>query len=142
MTLVLSLIDLASYVQVSGESSDRGNDSSTTKVSVSAAKEALRTQEELRKSLPLLPKSAVMRLLAELVRSYVGVANLITQHTYSAQTSPLVTEVTHTHTHTHTAKISKLVTAVTHTHTHSQGQHAGHHGNTHTQPRSARWSPR
>ena len=41
---------------------------------------------------PLLPKSAVLRLLAELVRAYSGCAYLITQHVYTCQQSELVNE--------------------------------------------------
>ena len=42
---------------------------------------------------PLMPKSAVLRLLAELVRAYSGCAYLITQHVFTANQSELVTEV-------------------------------------------------
>ena len=42
---------------------------------------------------PLMPKSAVLRLLAELVRAYSGCAYLITQHVFTANQSQLVTEV-------------------------------------------------
>lgn len=49
-------------------------------------------QEKDRSSLPLLPKSAVCRLLAEIVKSYAGCARLITEHQYSAGISELVKE--------------------------------------------------
>ncbi|XP_048511685.1 E3 ubiquitin-protein ligase HUWE1 isoform X4 [Athalia rosae] len=48
--------------------------------------------EEARK--PLLPKSAILKMLAEAVRSYGAVANLITEHTYRAAQSELVNEDT------------------------------------------------
>jgi len=41
----------------------------------------------------LLSKSSVLRLLAELSRSYAGCAVLICQHTYHAGQSELITEV-------------------------------------------------
>merc|ERR1719341_942765 len=40
--------------------------------------------EEARKKRPLLPKSAVCRLLAEMVKSYAGCARLITEHLFTA----------------------------------------------------------
>merc|ERR1719187_14784 len=48
--------------------------------------------EEARKKRPLLPKSAVCRLLAEMVRSYAGCARLITEHLFTAGMSDLVKE--------------------------------------------------
>ncbi|XP_015599094.1 E3 ubiquitin-protein ligase HUWE1 isoform X3 [Cephus cinctus] len=48
--------------------------------------------EEAKK--PLLPKSAILKMLAEAVRSYSAVANLITEHTYRAGQSEMVTEDT------------------------------------------------
>ncbi|XP_054925199.1 E3 ubiquitin-protein ligase HUWE1 isoform X3 [Dermacentor andersoni] len=44
------------------------------------------------KSLPLLPKSAVCRLLAELVRSYAPCARMVAEHVYSAGQTELVPE--------------------------------------------------
>lgn len=38
-------------------------------------------------SKPLLPKSAILKLLAELVKSYAGVAQLITDYSHTAQLS-------------------------------------------------------
>ena len=40
-------------------------------------------------------KSVVMRLLAELIRSYAGCASLVTQHHFQAGLSELVAEVCH-----------------------------------------------
>ncbi|XP_066587993.1 E3 ubiquitin-protein ligase HUWE1 isoform X2 [Prorops nasuta] len=48
--------------------------------------------EEAKK--PLLAKSAILKILAEAVRSYVAVATLITDHTYRAGQSEMVTEDT------------------------------------------------
>lgn len=36
---------------------------------------------------PLLPKSAILKLLAELVKSYAGVAQLITDYSHNAKLS-------------------------------------------------------
>ncbi|KAK8782859.1 hypothetical protein V5799_015800 [Amblyomma americanum] len=44
------------------------------------------------KSLPLLPKSAVCRLLAELVRSYAPCARMVAEHVYTAGQTELVPE--------------------------------------------------
>ncbi len=49
--------------------------------------------EEDKKRRPLIPKSAILRLLAELVKSYANCAQLITQHHYSGGQSELVAEV-------------------------------------------------
>ncbi len=43
---------------------------------------------------PLLPKSSICRLLAELVRSYAGCARLVAEHTFPAKMSDLVAEET------------------------------------------------
>ena len=43
---------------------------------------------------PLLPKSAILKLLAELVKSYAGVAQLITDYSHNAKPSS-VSEVSH-----------------------------------------------
>merc|ERR1711952_63047 len=48
--------------------------------------------EERKKRRHLLPKSAVCRLLAEMVKSYAGCAKLITEHQYHAGISDLVKE--------------------------------------------------
>ena len=53
-----------------------------------------KTVEEKAKSKPLLTKSVVCRLLAELVKSYGGCAKLITDHVYEAGTSELIREDT------------------------------------------------
>jgi len=53
-------------------------------------KEAKTEKDKSRR--PLLPKSAVCRLLAEMVKSYAGCARLITEHQYTAGMSELVKE--------------------------------------------------
>lgn len=50
---------------------------------------------EEEKKRPLLPKSAILKILAEAVRSYSGCAKLITDHSYTAGQSEMVTEVRH-----------------------------------------------
>ena len=42
---------------------------------------------------PLLPKSAILRLLSEIVKSYTSCTQLITQHMYTAGQSEIITEV-------------------------------------------------
>ena len=44
-------------------------------------------------SKPLMPTSTILRLLAELVRSYVGIATLIASYSYTAGQSELIKEV-------------------------------------------------
>ncbi|XP_064606987.1 E3 ubiquitin-protein ligase HUWE1-like isoform X3 [Liolophura sinensis] len=51
-----------------------------------------KTAEELRKLKPLLPKSSILRLLSEIVKSYSNCAKLITQHTYHSDQSELIAE--------------------------------------------------
>jgi len=58
-----------------------------------AADGAKEDEEQSKDKKPLLSKSAVLRLLAELSRSYAGCAVLICQHTYQAGQSQLITEV-------------------------------------------------
>ena len=45
-------------------------------------------------SKPLLPKSAILKLLAEMVKSYAGVAQLITDYSHNAKLSS-ASEVSH-----------------------------------------------
>ena len=52
------------------------------------------TQDIKAPSKPLLPKSAILKLLAELVKSYVGVAQLITDYNHTAKLSS-ASEVNH-----------------------------------------------
>lgn len=49
--------------------------------------------EENRKQKPLLPKSAVLRLLSEFIKSYSSCTQLITQYSYKAGQSELISEV-------------------------------------------------
>ncbi|XP_069501404.1 E3 ubiquitin-protein ligase HUWE1 isoform X3 [Ambystoma mexicanum] len=59
-------------------------------------KDGDRTAEESKQkakgSKPLLPTSTILRLLAELVRSYVGIATLIANYSYTAGQSELIKE--------------------------------------------------
>ena len=55
---------------------------------------AATNDDESSKKKPLLSKSAVCRLLAELVKSYGGCAKLITDHVYDAGISELIKEDT------------------------------------------------
>ncbi|KAM5145307.1 E3 ubiquitin-protein ligase HUWE1 isoform 14-T14 [Mantella aurantiaca] len=59
-------------------------------------KDGDRTSEEAKQkakgSKPLLPTSTILRLLAELVRSYVGIATLIANYNYTAGQSELIKE--------------------------------------------------
>jgi len=55
--------------------------------------DSTKEDEQNKDKKPLLTKSAVLRLLAELSRSYAGCAVLICQHTYHAGQSELITEV-------------------------------------------------
>uniref|UniRef100_A0A667ZXG7 E3 ubiquitin-protein ligase HUWE1 n=1 Tax=Myripristis murdjan TaxID=586833 RepID=A0A667ZXG7_9TELE len=58
---------------------DGGNDSEAKAAKVKASK-------------PLMPTSTILRLLAELVRSYVGIATLIASYCYTAGQSELIKE--------------------------------------------------
>ena len=55
--------------------------------------DSTKEDEQSKDKKPLLTKSAVLRLLAELSRSFAGCAVLICQHTYHAGQSELITEV-------------------------------------------------
>ena len=46
-----------------------------------------------KKGRPLFPKSAILRLLSEVIKSYSNCTQLITQYTYDAMQSELLTEV-------------------------------------------------
>lgn len=55
--------------------------------------ESTKEDEQSKDKKPLLTKSVVLRILAELSRSYAGCAVLICQHTYHAGQSELIVEV-------------------------------------------------
>ena len=58
------------------------------------SKEAdLKSAEEAKKQRPLLPKSSILRLISEIIKSYCSCTQLITQHMYQAGQSELITEV-------------------------------------------------
>ena len=68
------------------------NVSDTSKeIKESASKES-KESDEAKSKRHLLPKSAICRLLAEMVKSYPGCAKLITEHMYTAGISELVKE--------------------------------------------------
>ncbi|KAK6308449.1 hypothetical protein J4Q44_G00217200 [Coregonus suidteri] len=50
------------------------------------------SSEEVKGAKPLMPTSTILRLLAELVRSYVGIATLIASYGYTAGQSELIKE--------------------------------------------------
>uniref|UniRef100_A0A4W3H4G9 E3 ubiquitin-protein ligase HUWE1-like n=1 Tax=Callorhinchus milii TaxID=7868 RepID=A0A4W3H4G9_CALMI len=50
-------------------------------------------KQRVKGSKPLLPTSTILRLLAELVRSYIGIATLIAGYSYTAGQSELIKEV-------------------------------------------------
>ena len=52
-----------------------------------------KSAEEAKKQRPLLPKSSILRLISEVIKSYCSCTQLITQHVYQAGQSELITEV-------------------------------------------------
>ncbi|XP_023812359.1 E3 ubiquitin-protein ligase HUWE1 isoform X8 [Oryzias latipes] len=66
------------------EKKEQEGDKSTSSEESKAAK--------VKASKPLMPVSTILRLLAELVRSYVGIATLITSYCYTAGQSELIKE--------------------------------------------------
>lgn len=54
---------------------------------------ANKTAEERKSEKPLLMKSSLLRLLAEMIRSYVGCAITVANHVYVSGISDSVTEV-------------------------------------------------
>ncbi|XP_032797159.2 LOW QUALITY PROTEIN: E3 ubiquitin-protein ligase HUWE1 [Daphnia magna] len=69
-------------------------DDASRRDSLARKKESTSSEEMDRRRRPLLPKSAICRLLAELVRSYAGCARLVAEHIFPAKTSELVSEET------------------------------------------------
>ena len=67
------------------EKKEQEGEKSTTSEEGKAAK--------VKGSKPLMPTSTILRLLAELVRSYVGIATLIASYCYTAGQSELIKEV-------------------------------------------------
>lgn len=84
----------------SSQSSSQGNSQLLSKADekkddVNATEESKdSTQDVKAPSKPLLPKSAILKLLAELVKSYAGVAQLITDYNHTAKLSS-ASEVSH-----------------------------------------------
>ena len=92
MTFIYSQVSSVPFV----DDPVAGGSSSATLMSLGElgkGKEGKGKDEEDKKLQPLLPKSGVLRLLAELIKSYAGCGLLVTQYTYSAGQSPLITEV-------------------------------------------------
>lgn len=56
-------------------------------------KAAEENKQKAKGSKPLMPTSTILRLLAELVRSYVGIATLIANYNYTVGQSELIKEV-------------------------------------------------
>lgn len=67
------------------EKKEQEGEKSTSSEEAKAAK--------VKASKPLMPTSSILRLLAELVRSYVGIATLIASYCYTAGQSELIKEV-------------------------------------------------
>lgn len=62
---------------------------------IQAAEEKKAAEAQKKALQPLVLKSAVLRLLAELIRSYNGVAGFVTEYKYSSNMGGLVEEVSH-----------------------------------------------
>ena len=77
----------------SSQNSSQGNSQSLIKTDekkdeVNATEENKDSTPDVKApSKPLLPKSAILKLLAELVKSYAGVAQLITDYSHTAKLS-------------------------------------------------------
>ena len=77
----------------SSQSSSQGNSQLLLKADekkddVSVKEESKNSTQDVKtSSKPLLPKSAILKLLAELVKSYAGVAQLITDYNHTAKLS-------------------------------------------------------
>ena len=52
-----------------------------------------KTKEDKQSQRPLLPKSAILRMLSEIIKSYSNCTHLITQYMYHGGQSELVQEV-------------------------------------------------
>ena len=66
-----------------------------TEVKEKEVKDTKDKEDDTKKKWLLMSKSAIMRLLAEMIRSYAGCASLITHHHFQAGVSELVTEVSY-----------------------------------------------
>ncbi|XP_046372246.1 E3 ubiquitin-protein ligase HUWE1-like isoform X1 [Haliotis rufescens] len=67
--------------------SDPNAESSTSK-----EQKDTKSAEDIRKQRPLLPKSAILRLLSEIIKSYGNCTQLITQYTYHSGQTEMVSE--------------------------------------------------
>lgn len=70
---------------------------------------------KVKASKPLMPTSTILRLLAELVRSYMGIATLIASYSYTAGQSELIKEVSSSATCFFPFHIIWLINACPHT---------------------------
>ena len=84
----------SSAVSTVGASASSSSKKESKEDKAKQAAAAASNEEESCKKKPLLSKSAVCRLLAELVKSYGGCAKLITDHVYDAGISELIKEDT------------------------------------------------
>ncbi|KAG1653506.1 E3 ubiquitin-protein ligase HUWE1 [Nymphon striatum] len=75
------------------QSMDTSSDVNEVISKKSEKKDTQATDEAVKKTRPLIPKSSICRLLAELVRSYPGCAKLISEYSYRECQSELITEV-------------------------------------------------
>ncbi|XP_061178702.1 E3 ubiquitin-protein ligase HUWE1-like [Saccostrea echinata] len=79
-----------------GSSADIVNEEEQTGESESSKDQTkdkeVKVNEDQQKKRPLMPKSSVLRLLSEVVKSYSSCTQLITQYTYHAAQTPLVHE--------------------------------------------------
>ncbi|KAG1657518.1 E3 ubiquitin-protein ligase HUWE1 [Nymphon striatum] len=74
------------------QSMDTSSDVNEVISKKSEKKDTQATDEAVKKTRPLIPKSSICRLLAELVRSYPGCAKLISEYSYRECQSELITE--------------------------------------------------
>lgn len=79
------IISASTPEEMREEKKEQEGEKSTSSEEAKAAK--------VKASKPLMPTSSILRLLAELVRSYVGIATLIASYCYTAGQSELIKEV-------------------------------------------------
>lgn len=76
------------YFLVQQSPNDNPSEAGTSKEQKDA-----KNAEEQKKQNPLMPKSAVLRLLSEMIKSYSSCTRLITNYSYHGGQSDLVVEV-------------------------------------------------
>lgn len=72
---------------------DTTNDPAEVPIKKTEKKDSMYSDDAAKKSKPLLPKSAVCRILSELVRSYPACAKLVSDYGYRAKQTELIPEV-------------------------------------------------